>query len=126
LSTIFSCTPKNNVNNEIKLSLVKQDSITLAESIPLFGTFYERFRISSDGQHWIFADKMLDKVFVYEKDGSFKTVIGKNGRGPLGIVGVNGFDINEKNQIFIYDASQRMLKIFDLNGNILHSGKFLE
>ncbi len=123
----FSCSSENRTNlSTAEIFLVKTDSIVLDQADPLYGKFYEHFKISNSGDIWIFADRLQEKLFVFNKKGMFLNVIGERGKGPKEIMRIAGFDINSKNEVWIYDSSQRKLKIFDLEGNILHSSSFLE
>ncbi|MDR9416640.1 MAG: 6-bladed beta-propeller [Gracilimonas sp.] len=123
---LFSCTKDHLPNDQKRLGLKFFDSITLAHSEPLFGKFYEKFKITKDGKYWVFADKMREKIFVFTNKGKFVNTIGKSGQGPEGIERIAGYDINSKNEIFIYDSSQRMLKVFSINGELLKSNNFLD
>lgn len=122
-----SCSEKERGNNvQRNIELIKQKSVTLELSDPLFGKFYEEFRITEDSEKWIFADKISDRVYVYNHDGSFLNTIGDRGKGPRGIVRVGGFDVNDDSKVFVYDPSQRMIKIFSIDDSLSHSSQFLK
>lgn len=123
----ISCSSETRTDlNTSEIFLVKTDSIILDQADPLYGKFYEHFKISNSGDVWVFADRLQEKLFVFNKIGEFLTVIGERGKGPKEIMRIAGFDINSKNEVWVYDSSQRMLKIFDLKGNLLHSSSFLD
>ena len=107
--------------NSQTVSLTKVDSVVLSNSEPLFGKFVEQFRINEEGDTWIFAERNQNRIFAFDTLGQFINVVGERGKGPKGIMHVSGFEINSENQIIIYDAAQRMLKIFYLNGELIQS-----
>jgi len=127
LVLLVSCSEKetNSTENEV-ININHLKSVVLKQSKPLFGKFYERFKITGDGEYWIFVDRMRDKIFVFDKEGQYINTISESGRGPRGIVSIDGFDVNENNEVFIYDASQRMLKIYTLDDELISSNNFLE
>ncbi|MDZ7807114.1 MAG: 6-bladed beta-propeller [Gracilimonas sp.] len=103
------------------VSLIKVDSVVLGNSEPLFGKFVEQFRINDGGDIWMFAERNQNRVFAFDNQGQFIKVVGERGKGPKGLMHVSGFDFNDEDQITIYDAAQRMIKIFDLNGELITS-----
>lgn len=121
-----SCTSDENISVDLSsLSLTKVDSVILENSEPLFGKLTEQFRVNTSGDIWVFAESNQDRIFAFDSLGQFKHVLGERGKGPKGIVRVGGFDIDDNNQVIIYDAAQQMLKIFDLTGELIHSTPFL-
>lgn len=106
------------------VSLAKIDSVVLDDLEPLFGKFVEQFRINDAGNIWIFAERNQDRIFAFDNHGKFINILGERGKGPKGIIHVSGFDINNEDQVIIYDAAQRMLKIFDLSGKLIQSNTF--
>lgn len=125
-SLIIGCSMDDSelITNEI--DIVKIDSVLLQQGEEIFGSFFEQVQVSEDKNHFLFSDRTRNQVFVFNSDGSFFSVVGVRGRGPKGIISVSGFDINKNNEVFIYDSMQRMLKVFDVKGNLLHSTGFLE
>lgn len=121
-----SCTLDRS-NNIIPTSvtLKKVNDVVLDNSKPLYGKFVEQFRINKTGDIWLFAERNQDRIFAFDKQGRFMNVLGERGKGPKGIMHVSGFDINSKNEVIIYDAAQRMLKVFDLKGELILSNTFL-
>lgn len=115
----MGCT--NNEQDSSQLRLDKINSIVLEQGEPLFGKFHEHMKISTDGEYFLFTDRIRNKVYVFKKDGKLHSVLGEGGRGPKGLLQVVGFDINANNEVFIFDASQRLMKIFNLEGELLHS-----
>ena len=107
--------------NPHSVSLSKVDSVVLSYSEPLFGKFVEQFRINDEGDIWIFSERNQNRIFAFDSLGQFINVVGERGKGPKGIMHVSGFEINRENQVIINDAAQRMLKIFDLSGELIHS-----
>jgi len=116
----MGCANKENSNSP-QLALNKINSIVLEQGDLLFGKFHEHMKISPDGEYFIFTDRIRNKVFVFTKNGSFHSVLGEGGRGPKGLIQVVGFDVNQNNEVFIFDASQRLMKLFDLEGELLHT-----
>ena len=108
------------------LDLNKLDSITLEQKEPLFGKFFEQLVISDDGNFLLLSERIKKQIFVYKSDGKLFSIIGESGRGPSGLLEITGYDINDRDEVLIYDALQRMLKIFDIEGNLLRSVSFLE
>ena len=107
--------------NTNSISLTKIDSVVLNNTEPLFGKFVEQFRINEEGDIWIFAERDQNRIFAFDSLGRFINVVGERGKGPKGIMHVSGFNFNDENQVMIYDAVQRMIKIFDLKGELISS-----
>ncbi|MFP8488521.1 6-bladed beta-propeller [Gracilimonas sp. Q87] len=117
-----SCSPdETDLENPRSVSLSKVDSVVLSNSEPLFGKFVEQFRINDAGDIWIFAERNQNRIFAFDSLGQFINVVGERGKGPKGIMHVSGFEVNSENQVIINDAAQRMLKIFDLSGELIQS-----
>lgn len=117
-----SCSPDESDHvNSRSVSLTKVDSVVLSNSEPLFGKLVEQFRINDSGDIWIFAERNQNRIFAFDSLGQFINVVGERGKGPKGIMHVSGFEINSENQVIINDAAQRMLKIFDLSGELIQS-----
>ncbi|MEX0595442.1 MAG: 6-bladed beta-propeller [Candidatus Paceibacterota bacterium] len=111
----------DNKRDEVKeLDLEKLEEITLEVQEPIFGRFLEIFRVSKDGKYFLFNDLSQQKAYVFTSNGGFVNRIGESGKGPKGIVGLYGFDFTEENEVFIYDSSQRMVKIFDIDGSLIN------
>lgn len=104
-----------------ELVLEKLEEITLEVQEPIFGRFLEIFRVSKDGKYFLFNDLSQQKAYVFTSNGGFVNRIGESGKGPKGIVGLYGFDFTEENEVFIYDSSQRMFKIFDMDGALINA-----
>lgn len=126
ISFLFHSSCSENEANNVEISIGKTGSVILDESEPLFGKFHENFRINNTGEFWVFADRIQNKLFVFNKEGEFVSMIGERGRGPNGILSIGGFDINEENEVLIYDSSQRMLKKFNLEGDLINSVNFFD
>jgi hypothetical protein len=129
LIAIFAlqCSRTPHTDNETKsIELIRIDTVLLEQGAQLFGKFYEHMRISQDGSYWLFNERIRNQVFVFNSDGSFHSVIGKRGRGPDEILTVSSFDINKNNEVAIFDGSQRMLKLFTLDGRLISSNNILE
>lgn len=122
---LISC-ESDKSNEPFVLEFKKIESITLEQTEPLFGKFFEQLVISNDGNFLLFSERIKKQIFVYKFDGNLFSVIGESGRGPSGILEIIGYDINDNGEVLIYDALQRMLKIFDIDGNLLRSVSFLE
>ncbi|MFP8489303.1 6-bladed beta-propeller [Gracilimonas sp. Q87] len=125
-SLAMGCSTGDSEIETNEVDIVKIDSVVLQQGQEIFGNFFEQIKITGDKEYFLFSDRIRNQVFVFNSDGTFHSVIGVNGRGPKGILSVSGYDVNKKNEVFIYDSMQRMLKVFDLNGNLLHSTDFLE
>lgn len=126
LSFVIGCSSGESEISTNEVDIIKVDSVLLQQGEEIFGKFFEQIKITEDKDYFLFSDRIRNQVFVFKSDGTFFSVIGVNGRGPKGILSVSGYDINKNNEVFIYDSMQRMLKVFDLKGNLLHSTEFLE
>lgn len=126
LVIITSCT-KGEKPNSVELELVKVDEVILKPSQQdMFGNFRERFKISKDGKMFVFADRIKEKVYLFDNRGNFINRIGEPGKGPKGILSVNGFAVDNNNNIIILDMRQRLLKVFDVEGQLLSSTTIFE
>ncbi len=126
LAFVLSCTPKNEERKNSNLQLVKIDSVKLEQPDVLFGKFGEEMKVTEDGAYLLLAERIKNQVYVFNADGSFYKTIGERGRGPEGILKVYGFDVNSRKEILILDSKQWLLKVFDIEGNLIRSSSFFE
>ncbi|MDR9419072.1 hypothetical protein [Gracilimonas sp.] len=121
-----ACNSENGVKETLP-KLVKVDSLILQpDSQHLFGMFYEDFKINEQGNNLAFYDRIKEKVFVFDRKGRFVQVYGENNKGPNGILNVAGYDFISNGNIAILDMQQRLLKIFDQNGEVIKSSPVFE
>ncbi len=121
-----ACSTKKDVETA-GIELVKVDSLVLKpDTSNLFGTFYENFKINDTGEKLAFYDRIKEKVFVFDRQGNLIQAIGEYGKGPKGIISVNGYDFTSTDQIVIMDLRQRLLKVFGVDGEIVKTSPVFE
>ena len=128
---ITSCAEKSNEfyksdllekNVEIK----KVDEFTLHsrdDSEKLIGNLRFSFASNPAGSLHAFYDEIKKQFLIADNEGEIQKVIGDEGRGPKEIVSVEGFTFNNKNQLVVYDKTQLMIKVYNLDGEILNHAK---
>lgn len=121
-----SCTQVDRTieNDSDEIVLIKTDSFVLENTQPMFGRFIETFYVNKTGDILVFNDRLQNKLFTFNNAGKFLNTIGERGRGPKGILEVYQFAIDDENRVYIYDSAQYLLKIFDLDGELIHSKEF--
>lgn len=124
LLLIVSCNRNDRHQNNTKLQINKIRDITLKSDSVLIGKFKERFKINEDNTLWAFSDRIQNKVFIFDSEGKFVSRIGESNKGPKGIIQIMGFDFRSDSSISIFDASQRLIKTFQVNGMLLQSNQF--
>ncbi|MEX0722587.1 MAG: hypothetical protein WD053_01850 [Gracilimonas sp.] len=122
----FACTSEQGADTR-SIHLEEQNSFVLKpDSLNLFGSFDENFKINKKGDKVAFSDRIKEKVFVFDDEGNFVQVYGENNKGPNGIISVDGYDFARDGRMVILDLKQSLLKIFDSNGTVIKSSSVFE
>lgn len=108
------------------LSLEKIDEFVIhaaADSGHTLGKIRFTFATNSAGSLHAFYDEMKQQFVVTDREGEIQELIGKEGRGPGEIVRAAGFDFDGQRQLIMIDDRQSLIKVFDLDGNIVRNSK---
>ena len=66
-----------------------------------------------------------DQLMAFDRDGSFKTQIGKIGQGPEEVVSMTDFTVDEINRkIYVFDTMGQKIAVYDIDNNYLTSIPF--
>ncbi|MCP4215290.1 MAG: 6-bladed beta-propeller [bacterium] len=90
-----------------------------------FIAFPSALAVDAQGNIFVF-DRMLYKVFVFDKNGTFLRVFGKEGRGPGDIAkGCGAFSkkklaLSPDNHLLISDCINKKILEFDIGGTLIH------
>lgn len=112
--------------NEKDISLEKVDEFILQnkpDSDFTIGDIRFDFASSADGELHAFFDETNRQFLVADSTGEIQQLIAREGKGPDEILNAAGFDMDEQNQLVVYDNMQRMIKIFDHEGELKSSSE---
>ncbi|WP_020401948.1 6-bladed beta-propeller [Gracilimonas tropica] len=126
----YSCTKSTENQDELisindengkTLFLEKQRTITLEHSEQnSIGTPLYRVEFNSE-DNLFFFNTINSSFLIYDKEGRLINSFGRTGRGPNEFELVYAYTIDENNNIYVYDDSQRLIKIFDNEYNLQKS-----
>lgn len=134
ISTLYSCnnhsiTSNDSFSKEIKIDFKSTSDVDFDSIMEYVG--FIKLETNQDcligkisklivtNNAFIVVDKSIGKsIYVFNKDGSFRTRISRNGRGPkeyLDISDVAAMD----DRVYILDNENGRILIFDINGNYI-------
>ena len=83
--------------------------------------------VDSDGNVYV-TDTFNNRVEIFDADGEFISMFGKNGDGPADFERPKGIAVDCDGHIWVVDAAQNRVKVFDQQGPPAHlfrrAGKF--
>jgi DNA-binding beta-propeller fold protein YncE len=74
--------------------------------------------VDKDGDVYV-TDTLNDRVEIFDADGNFITMFGKNGDGPGSLSRPKGIAVDSDKHIWIADAVQQRVKVFNRDGQLL-------
>jgi DNA-binding beta-propeller fold protein YncE len=74
--------------------------------------------VDKDGDVYV-TDTLNDRVEIFDADGNFITMFGKNGDGPGSLSRPKGIAVDSDQHIWIADAVQQRVKVFNREGQLL-------
>jgi len=74
--------------------------------------------VDKDGDVYV-TDTLNDRVEIFDADGNFVTMFGKNGDGPSSFSRPKGIAVDNDKHIWIADAAQQRIKVFNREGQLL-------
>jgi DNA-binding beta-propeller fold protein YncE len=74
--------------------------------------------VDKDGDVYV-TDTLNDRVEIFDADGNFITMFGKNGDGPGSLARPKGIAVDSDKHIWIADAVQQRVKVFNREGQLL-------
>jgi DNA-binding beta-propeller fold protein YncE len=74
--------------------------------------------VDKDGDVYV-TDTLNDRVQIFDADGKFITMFGKNGDGPGSLARPKGIAVDSDKHIWIADAMQQQVKVFNREGQLL-------
>ncbi len=74
--------------------------------------------VDKDGDVYV-TDTLNDRVEIFDADGKFITMFGKNGDGPGSLSRPKGIAVDSDKHIWIADAMQQRVKVFNREGQLL-------
>lgn len=88
----------------------------LDETDPKIGRLRPEFVANHDNSLFAFYDELNHHFVISNDQGEILHFVSKRGRGPGELMSVLGYNFDEENRIIAYDGNQKMIKIYDLNG----------
>ncbi len=99
----------------LTLPILSQKLVLLKGPTEGISPIYSVDKILVDSSYIFILDgKTNPLVYVYDKSGQFKTVVGGIGQGPTEYMTIRDFDIS-KDSIYIYDDRQKRIQVYNLN-----------
>lgn len=95
------------------------DSVVIANPI-------SKFNVSKDGQRFAFYDFIYKSILVTDSKGNILHTAGGAGKGPGEFVQILSWTFDEQNNLIVYDEGQRLIKVFNAEGNLKKAVKILE
>ncbi len=74
-----------------------------------------------ENNNYLVADRKGRQLLIFDKHGRFKNSIGKIGQGPGEFMRVASIDINNKNEILLYDSKSWKVSKFNFDGKFINS-----
>ena len=93
------------------------DASSFKDSGKNIGKLRPEFVSNRDHSLFAFFDELNMQIVITDNQGQVQQVVSKRGRGPGELMSVLGYNFDEENRIVAYDGSQRMIKIFELDGD---------
>lgn len=88
------------------IPLVSPDSLPVGEVLSFKAT-----------ENYFFYLDVRQKLYQFDKEGSFIRLIGNRGSGPEEYLTITGFDIDEAlGEVYLYDLQKRTLLTYDIDG----------
>lgn len=67
----------------------------------------------------LFVENINQQIWMFDHSGELIEVIGSSGRGPEEFMQISGVFIDGKNRLVVTDETQNLVKIFDINGDLI-------
>ena len=84
------------------------------------GLFSLPTNVAVDGEGNVYVtDTFNDRVQIFDAEGTFLSMFGKNGDGPGDFERPKGIAVDGDNHIWVVDAAQDRVKVFDRDGRLL-------
>lgn len=122
LILIISCGPEK---NESRLNFYSEESIDSSLGFQLVRTITlgdsespnigaPLYNIEFDNKdRMYFFDTIESKFIVYDSSGKYLSSFGRSGRGPKEFELVYAYTLDDENNLFVYDDTQRLIKVFN-------------
>jgi hypothetical protein len=114
-------TPSSLKRQSLKLQRINKFQLKTKSDTLALARLQTRFKISPDGSRLAFYDRVFRHIVVTDRDGKIKYIAGEKGKGPSEFVNVEDWCFDEYNNLIVYDANQRLMKIFDSRGDLRRS-----
>jgi hypothetical protein len=101
----------------VKIGEIVLDNSSIDETGPNIGKLRPEFVSNRDHSLFAFFDELNMQIVVTDSQGKVQHVVSKRGRGPGELMSVLGYNFDEENRIVVYDGSQRMIKVFEMDGD---------
>lgn len=73
--------------------------------------------VDNDGNVYV-SDALLNRIQIFDADGKFVSMFGKNGDGPVEFQRAKGLAIDPDGHIWVADAMAGRIKVFDREGHL--------
>ncbi len=80
--------------------------------------------VNSKGDFYV-ADRMLNEVRKFNKDGEYLFTIGRFGQGPGEFQSVHIVSVNNRNDLIVFDNGSRRISVFSDSGELIETTKKL-
>ncbi|MBU1337807.1 MAG: 6-bladed beta-propeller [Acidobacteria bacterium] len=113
-------------DEEPKVRLVQEKTIGMLDEGPdeyLF-VYISDVTVNSKGDIYI-ADRQLNEIRKFDKDGNYLLTLGRAGQGPGEFQSVVRISVNDRDELLAFDNMMGRLSIFSDRGNLIQTTKKL-
>ena len=113
-------------DEEPKVRLVQEKTIGMLDEGPdeyLF-VYISDVTVNSKGDIYI-ADRQLNEIRKFDKDGKYLLTLGRAGQGPGEFQSVVRISVNDRDELLAFDNMMGRLSIFSDRGNLIQTTKKL-
>lgn len=123
---LLSCNSNQELSNDTetitsKIDLTPVSEFQISNTNALIGNIRVGFQVSHQNSLYAFEDTILNNIIVTDTTGKVLAVVGGKGRGPKEFLDISSFGFDSDNNVIVYDALQSLIKVLDLDNEIVHT-----
>lgn len=112
------------IDQDLKLHKIDQFTIQVpANTAYTIGKLRFTFATNPAGSLHAFYDELKKQFIITDREGMIQNIISEEGRGPGEILKAEGFNFDREDRLVVYDQNQQMIKVFNLDGEVVARAK---